>query len=274
MILEIEDIEIEVLLHAIFLKYGYDFKNYSKSHIKRRIKRRMVLSHIEKISQLTEKVLYNKEFFGQILLDLSINTTEMFRFPQFYLALRKEVIPILRTYPSIKIWHAGCSTGEEIFSMAILLKEEGLLDKTRIFATDINTKVIDVAKEGIYSSKDVKKWTQNYQNTGGINSFANYYNAKFDSVIFDSELIKNVTFMEHNLVTDKSFIEANLIICRNVLIYFNKELQNNVLKLFLNSLLPGGILGLGSKEHLKFTEVSNEFEVVSLPCKLFKKKIF
>jgi len=272
-LLETEEIELELFLQAVYLKYGYDFKSYTRRHIKRRIKRRMNLDNISAITKIIEKSLYNEEYFKNIILkDLSINTTEMFRYPEFFKMIREKIIPELRTYPSVNIWHAGASTGEEIFSMAILLKEEGLLDKTNIYATDFNEDVLEVAKKGIYSIGKVKKWTKNYHEAGGKKSFAEYYTAKYDSVIFDSSLIKNVTFLEHNLVEDSSFIEANLIICRNVFIYFNNELQEKVLKLFLDSLVKGGFLGIGSKESIKYNESIKHFNEISFNNKIYQKK--
>ena len=272
-LLEIENIELKLLIKAIYLRYGYDFKNYTKSHLKRRILRRVKLDNLKNIMELTEKILYDRDMLEQILLDLSINVTEMFRFPKFFKDLREDVIPILKTYPSINIWHAGCSTGEEVISMAILLKEEGLLNRSTIYATDMNKQILNIAKEGIYSIKDIKKWTKNYQEAGGKNSFSDYYVAKYDHAIFDRDLLKNAIFLEHNLVTDKNFIDANLVVCRNVLIYFNKELQNNVLELFEESLIPGGVIGIGSKENLRFTSINKNFESITAATKIYKKKI-
>jgi chemotaxis protein methyltransferase CheR len=272
-LLEIENIELKLLIEAMYLKYGYDFKNYTKSHLKRRILRRVKLDNLKNITQLTERMLYDRDSLEQILLDLSINVTEMFRFPQFFKDLREYIIPVLKTYPSINIWHAGCSTGEEVISMAILLKEEGLLNRVNIYATDINKQVLEIAKEGIYPIEDVKKWTKNYQEAGGKKSFSDYYVAKYDHAIFDQNLLKNVTFLEHNLVIDNIFIDANLIICRNVLIYFNKQLQDQVLELFEESLIPGGMIGIGSKENLRFTSINENFESVSTAAKIYKKKI-
>lgn len=272
-LLEIENIELKLLIDAIYLSYGYDFRDYTKSHLKRRILRRVKLDNLKSITALTEKILYDKDTLVQILLDLSINVTEMFRFPQFFKDLRKHVIPLLKTYPSINIWHAGCSTGEEVMSMAILLKEEGLLNRVNIYATDINKKVLEIAKDGIYKVEDIKKWTNNYQEAGGKKSFSDYYVAKYDHVIFDQDLLKNITFLKHNLVIDKTFINANLIICRNVLIYFNKKLQDHVLELFKESLISGGIIGIGSKESLRFTSVNEKFESITTATKIYKKKI-
>ncbi len=270
---QIINIEIELILKAIFVKYGYDFRNYSKAHVKRRLLNRLITSNLKSISEMQHKVLREPDFFEIMLRDLSINVTEMFRDPSFYKALRKEVIPVLRTYPFIKIWHAGCSTGEEVYSFAVLLKEEGLYDRAQIYATDFNHDVLDIAKKGIYPIDRIKEFTANYQAAGGTQSFSDYYMANYNSVIFDQSLKKNLVFAEHNLVTDSVFAEVNLVICRNVLIYFNKDLQNRVIDLFYDSLNNGGYLALGSKETIQFTSKADKFETVNAKEKLYKKKI-
>lgn len=267
------NIELQLILEAIYSKYGYDFRNYSRAHIKRRFLNRLYTSKLKSISEMQHKVLHDPVFFELLLRDLSINVTEMFRDPGFYLALRKEVIPILKTYPFIKVWHAGCSTGEEVYSFAVVLKEEGLYDRTQIYATDFNHEVLDIAKKGIYPIGRIKEFTANYQAAGGTQSFSDYYMANYNSVIYDQSLKKNLVFAEHNLVTDSVFAEVNLVICRNVLIYFNKELQNRVVSLFYDSLVNGGYLGLGSKETVQFTTKNNKFEVVDSKEKIYKKKI-
>ncbi len=267
------NLEIELILQAIFNKYGYDFRNYSKAHVKRRLLNRLHASKLKSISEMQHKVLYEPDYFETLLRDLSINVTEMFRDPGFYLALRKEVIPILKTYPFFKVWHAGCSTGEEVYSFAVLLMEEGIYDRAQIYATDFNHDVLDIAKKGIYPIERIKEYTANYQAAGGTQSFSDYYMANYDSVIYDQSLKKNLVFAEHNLVTDSVFAEVNLIICRNVLIYFNKELQNRVISLFYESLINGGYLGLGSKETLQFTNKYEKFAVVNNDEKIYKKKL-
>jgi chemotaxis protein methyltransferase CheR len=269
---EIEKIEIDLLLEAIYRKYHYDFKDYSRAHLKRRLKYRMNLAKLESFSHLQHKVLYDRPFFESLLLDLSINVTEMFRDPAFYLAIRNEVIPRLRELPFIKIWHAGCSTGEEVYSMAILLKEEGIYDKVQIYATDFNTLVLDKAKEAIYPIELIKEYTVNYQKAGGLDSFAEYYSAKYDSVILNSSLKERIVFADHNLVTDGVFGEMNMILCRNVLIYFTKKLQARVVKLFLDSLAPDGFLCLGSKESLQFSKHYNHFEPLLDKEKIYRLK--
>ncbi len=266
-----EDIEMDLLLQAVYLKYGYDFRNYSKAHLKRRINQRIKLEGLTSVSELQHKVLWEKDFYRSFLQDLSINVTEMFRDPEFYQAFRKTVIPDLSTYAHIKVWHAGCSTGEEVYSLAIILKEENLLSRTRIYATDINKNVLDVAKQGIYNSKDMEAYAENYARAGGKAKLSDYYLSKYGSVIFDKSLAKNVVFADHNLVTDGVFAEVNLVFCRNVLIYFDKQLQNKVLKLFANSLGKRGFLCLGTKESIQFSDVVNQFENSDKKMKIYRK---
>jgi chemotaxis protein methyltransferase CheR len=268
-----ENIELELLLQAIFLQYGYDFRNYSRAHIKRRVLHRMVQAGVKSMSELQHKILHDPLCFDALIRDFSINVTEMFRNPAFYQSLRKEVIPILKTYPFLKIWHAGCSTGEEVYSFAILLKEEGLFERTQIYATDFNPHVIQKAKTGIYPIKNIKEYTANYQQAGGHSSFSDYYHASNESVIFDQSLKKQIVFAVHNLVTDGIFAEVSMIICRNVLIYFNRDLQNKVLQLFDDSLVKGGFIGLGTKETLQFSSVASKYKTVDSKVKIFKKKI-
>ncbi|NIM13703.1 MAG: protein-glutamate O-methyltransferase CheR [Candidatus Aminicenantes bacterium] len=269
---ENEKIELDLLLEAIYQKYHYDFKEYSRAHIKRRFMYRMRIAKLKNLSEMQHKILYNQSFFETLLMDLSINVTEMFRDPSFYLALRKKIIPHLKKYPFIKIWHAGCASGEEVYSMAILLKEEGLLEKTQIYATDFNALVLKRAKDGIFPIDLIKEYTSNYQKAGGANSFADYYTAHFDSVILNSSLKDRIVFADHNLVTDGVFGEMNLIVCRNVLIYFTKKLQNRVVKLFLDSLASAGFLCLGSKESLQFSEYANQFKVFVAKEKIYQRK--
>ena len=272
-ILEIENIELNLLIEAMYQRYGYDYRHYLKTHVRRRVLYHMETEDIDSITELTGKILYDQEVFNSLLMNLSINVTEMFRFPAFFEDIRKHVIPILKTYPSINIWHAGCSTGEEVVSMAILLEEEGLLERSRIYATDVDKNALDKAGKGIYPISEIKKWTKNYHDAGGKKSFSEYYTAKYDSVLFNRNLYENIVFSEHNLTQDQSFIGANLILCRNVLIYFDKELKDKVLHVLEDSLLPGGVLGVGSKESLKFTDVSSDFKVLSRRSKLYYKKV-
>lgn len=265
-------IEIGLLFEGIYLRYGYDFRDYGKAHAKRRIMHRMVISGINSVSELQHRVLYDESFFHLMLQDLSINTTEMFRDPNFFLSIREQVIPVLKTYPFIKIWHAGCSTGEEVYSMAIILKEEGLLNRTQIYATDFNPTVLQKAREAIYPVSQMKDYTRNYIKSGGKSSFSEYYNARYDSVIMKKILKENIVFADHNLVTDSVFGEMNLVMCRNTLIYFNKSLQDKVIGLFRDSLVSGGFLCLGSKESITFSSHSIYFEPVVSKHKIFRLK--
>jgi len=265
-------IEINLLFEGIYQRYGYDFRDYGKAHTKRRILHRLALSGIDSVTDLLHQVLYDEAFFHLLLQDLSINTTEMFRDPEFFLHLRENVIPVLKTYPFIKIWHAGCSTGEEVYSLAIILKEEGLLNRSQIYATDFNPSVLQKAREGIYSSAQIKDYTRNYLKSGGKYSFSDYYSARYDSAILKKVLKDNIVFAEHNLVTDSVFGEMNLIVCRNTLIYFNKNLQDKVIGLFRDSLVAGGFLCLGSKESITFSPHKDSFEPVAAKWKIFRMK--
>ncbi len=269
---ENEAIELDLLLEAMARKYGHDFRDYSRSHLMRRVRQRMVMDDVGSVSELIHPVLNDPSVFQALLADLSINVTEMFRDPDFYLGLRREVAPVLRTYPFIKVWHAGCATGEEVYSMAILLDEEGLLDRSRIYATDFNDAAVEQAREGIYPVESIKTYTQNYQKAGGVRSFGDYYTARYDSVIMAARLRRNLVFTAHNLVTDGPFGEMHLVVCRNVLIYFNRELQGKVVKLFAESLVPGGFLCLGSKESLRFCPHGGLFEPVSEERRIFRKR--
>jgi chemotaxis protein methyltransferase CheR len=270
---DIEAIELHVLLEAIYLHYGYDFRDYARASVKRRVMHRLGLSGLKHLGEMQHELLHNAQFFEQLLLDLSINVTEMFRDPSFYKAVRQEVIPILKTYPFIKIWHAGCSTGEEAYSMAIVLKEEGLYERSQMYATDFNDVVLQKARDGIYPVEHIKDYTLNYQKSGGKNSFVDYYTAKHDSIIMDRSLKKNIVFANHNLESDGVFGEMNLIFCRNVLIYFNKTLQDRVLKLFYDSLGRAGILCLGSKENIRFSACADDFEVLVPDEKIYRKRL-
>jgi len=268
---EIEKIEISLLLEGIFQRYGYDFRNYAYSSIKRRIQHRLEIDKLESITQLQHNVLYDPLFMKKLLSDFSINVTEMFRNPEFYLSFRKHVVPLLHSLPSIRIWHAGCSSGEEAYSMAILLHEEGLYKKSEIYATDMNSDVIEKAKKGVFSFDKMKLYTSNYQKAGGPHAFSEYYTADQYGVQFQPFLSEKIVFAQHNLVTDGSFNEFNVILCRNVLIYFDKQLQNHVHGLFYKSLSRQGVLGLGSKESIRFTAYMESYQDIDSENKLYKK---
>lgn len=268
---KIVNLELDLLLQAIYTHYGYDFRDYSRAHIKRRVMHHLSVNEIPHISELQHRVLADEYCFKKLLKELSINVTEMFRNPSFYKTIREKVVGILKTYPFIKIWHAGCSTGEEVYSFAILLKEEGLYDRTQIFATDFNEEVIKKAKTGSFSIKNIRDYTSNYQLSGGKQSFSDYYHATDNRVIFDKTLSKNIVFAEHNLVTDGVFAEVNMIISRNVLIYFNRALQNKVLNLMDKSLVSGGYLGLGAKETIMFSDIFNKYKTIDSKERIYKK---
>jgi chemotaxis protein methyltransferase CheR len=265
------DIELRLLIEAIYLKYSYDFRDYSGASVKRRVHHALNQFECKTISALQERVLHDPGAFMQLLQLLTIPVSEMFRDPSHFLAIREEVVPLLRTYPSIKIWIAGCSTGEEVYSMAILLREEGLLDRTFIYATDINPRSLEKAKQGIFSLENVRTYTQNYQNAGGRRSFADYYTAAYDYAMFDKTLCENVTFADHSLATDSVFSETQLISCRNVLIYFNKKLQDRAFGLFHESLCHRGFLVLGSKETLDFSAYGHRFEPLVKQERIYRK---
>ncbi len=269
---EINNIEFDLLLEAINRGYGFDFRNYSKAHILRRVTYFQKWNGLHSFSQVQDLVLHNKSKMRELLGELSIKVTEMFRDPAFYMVLRKRVIPLLKTYPFPKIWIAGCSTGEEVYSLAILLKEEGLLKRTQIFATDFNEKAIEVARKGFYGIDKIKLYTGNYQKAGGKNSFADYYKVIDNRVEINPELRQNVRFALHNLVSDSKFETVHLISCRNVLIYFNKELQNRVISLFSDSLINGGYLGLGMKESLLFSSKSGMYKIIDADRKIYQKR--
>jgi chemotaxis protein methyltransferase CheR len=267
----LEDIEIQLLLEGLYQYYGYDFRNYALASLKRRIHSFMHSQGLKNISALQEKLLHDRTCVDRFLVDLTVNVTSMFRDPSFYLSFRHNVVPLLRTYPFIRIWHAGCSTGEEVYSMAILLQEENLYHRCRIYATDTNEKVLQTAKTGIFPLKLMQEYTQLYLKAGGKESFSQYYTAAYDHAIFRASLRDNVIFAQHNLATDSSFNEFNVIFCRNVLIYFNQILQKQVHTLFYNSLCNFGILGLGRQESLRFTPHEQYYEEIAQGEKLYRR---
>ncbi len=267
----LEDIEIKLLLEGVYQYYGHDFRNYAVSSLKRRIHSFMRLEGVDNISALQQQLLHDRACLERFLLSLTVNVTSMFRDPSFYLAFRNQVVPILRTYPFIRIWHAGCSSGEEVYSMAILLQEENLYHRCRIYATDTNEKVLQNAKSGIFSLKMMQEYTQLYLKAGGKRSFSEYYTAAYDHAIFRASLRENIIFAQHNLATDSSFNEFNVIFCRNVLIYFNQILQKRVHTLFYNSLCSFGILGLGKQESIRFTPYEQYYEEIAKGEKLYRR---
>ncbi|WP_177429782.1 CheR family methyltransferase [Pseudomonas mangrovi] len=265
------EIELRLLLEAIFLKYDYDFREYSLASLRRRVQQALRQLECASISELQARVLHDPAGFMQLLQYLTIPVSEMFRDPEYFRGLRQHVIPLLRTYPSLKIWVAGCSTGEEAYSMAILLREEGLLERSMIYATDINPLSLERARKGIYPLTQISGFTRSYQAAGGASTFSDYYTAAYDGALFDKSLRDHLTFADHSLATDSVFAETQLISCRNVLIYFNKQLQNRALGLFHESLCHRGFLGLGSKESLNFSSYGKQFETLLRDEKVFRK---
>lgn len=265
-------IELKLLLEAINLKYDYDFRHYSPASMKRTLVHAMNRMGCHTLLSLQEKVLHNSSSFYDLLQSLTIPVSEMFRDPSYFLALREKVIPVLKTYPSIKVWIAGCSTGEEVYSLAILLQEEEMLERTTLYATDINPRSLEKAEKGIFDSKELQNFTHNYQTSGGKRSLSDYTTVVGDSVKLNSDLMKNITFTDHSLVTDAVFSETHLISCRNVLIYFDRELQDRALGLFHESLCRKGFLGLGSKETIQFSQHAKCFDPFVKKDRIYQKK--
>jgi chemotaxis protein methyltransferase CheR len=268
---ELEVLEIQLLLEALYRYYGFDFRDYAIASLKRRIWNAVRAEHLSSVSGLQEKILHDSSCLERFLLGLSVHVTSMFRDPGFYVTFRDQVVPILRTYPFIRIWHAGCSTGEEVYSMAILMQEEGLYHRCRIYATDMNELVLKKATAGIFHIDLMQEYTQNYLKAGGKRSFSEYYTAAYDSAIFRASLRENILFSQHNLATDGSFNEFNVILCRNVLIYFNQALQERVHNLLYGSLSRFGVLGLGRQESLKFTPHEQHYEALEKREKLYRR---
>ncbi|HBY07834.1 MAG TPA: chemotaxis protein CheR [Chloroflexi bacterium] len=265
-------LEIDLLVEAIFRRYGYDFRHYSRASLKRRLENHITQNGVTSIADLIPRILQDESAFQDLLFDISVTVTEMFRDPWFFAALREKVLPFLSTFPFINIWQAGCATGEEVYSLAILLQEEGLYSRCRIYATDFNSAALEKAKARIYPLKRMREYNQNYQQAGGKGSLSDYYLAQYDAAIFDPALQEKVTFASHNLATDGVFGEMHLILCRNVLIYFDRPLQNRVLNIFRKSLRHNGFLCLGSRESIDFTEISQSFTVLSSNERIYHYK--
>jgi chemotaxis protein methyltransferase CheR len=268
---DVESIELGVLLDAVFRRYGFDFREYARASLRRRIWRRVRLEKLTSISALQEKLLRDPACMERLLVDLSINVTAMFRDPSFYRAVRARVVPLLRTYPFARIWVAGCSTGEEVYSLAILLQEAGAYERTRIYATDINESVLNRARTGVFPLEKMRDYTQNYIKAGGERAFSEYYVAKYDGAQFQRSLVDNVVFAQHNLVSDGSFNEFHAIVCRNVMIYFDRSLQNRVFRLFHDSLATFGVLALGHKESLRFSPLADRYEELDAGERIYRK---
>jgi chemotaxis protein methyltransferase CheR len=268
---ELEALELELLLEAIHRRYGYDFRGYARASLRRRLWRRADLEGLRSLSGLLERVLHDPEVMRALLSDLSINVTAMFRDPEFHLALRQKVFPLLRTHPFARVWVAGCSTGEEVVSLAIALREEGMLGRTLIYATDMDTRVLAAAREAAFELDKLRDYTRNYLAAGGTEAFSQYYTVAGGRAVFDPALLDDVVYAQHNLATDRSFNEFDVIMCRNVLIYFGRELQDRVLDLFDTSLARRGVLALGRKETLAGTRLADAYEALDAAEKIYRR---
>src|SRR5215475_4519771 len=253
------DIELHLLVDAIYLKYHYDFRRYAPASLKRRMTAALPRFHCETFSQLQDRVLHDPEAFPVLLDFLTVPVSEMFRDPSYFRVLREAVVPVLRTYPSLKVWVAGCSTGEEVYSLAILLREEGLLSRTLIYATDINPHTLQRASAGVYDANRVAGFTEAHRKSGGNSSLSDYYTAAYDRAVFDKSFKEHIVFSDHSLATDSVFAEVQLVSCRNVLIYFDRELQDRAVGLFHGALCRKGFLGIGTRESLRFTSHADTF---------------
>lgn len=267
-----EHTEIDLLLETIYQRYGYDFRSYARASIVRRIRQFRSNAGCASVAEMIPRIIDDEDFASRLIRYFSIAVTELFRDPLVYRAVREKVIPLLRTWPHCKIWHAGCATGEEVYSLAIVLKEEGIYDRTTIYATDFNNEALDRARAGIYEIGRLQEATRSYQQAGGKRSFSKYYHAQYQAAAMDNSLKERVVFSSHNLASDSVFGEMHLIFCRNVLIYFNYDLQNRALGLFTESLVHGGFLCLGTKEDLQFSDFSDRYEPVDKKARIYKKK--
>ncbi len=268
---DLETLEVELLLEGVYRRYGYDFREYAPASLRRRLRRRMDGEKVATVSALQERVLHDPAVMERLLLDLSINVTAMFRDPGFFVSFREQIVPLLRTYPFARIWVAGCSSGEGVYSLAIVLAEEGLAERVRIYATDINQAVLERARLGVFPLDRMKEYTQNYIRAGGSRAFSEYYVARYDGAQFARSLVESVVFAQHNLASDAAFNEFHVITCRNVMIYFDKPLQEHVHRLFYESLARFGILALGQKETIKFSPHEDAYEELDAAEKLYRK---
>ena len=267
----IEEFEVDLLLEAVYRVGGFDFRNYARASLWRRIQNRLRAEKVDTVTRLLDKIVHDASCMDRFVRGLSVNVSAMFRDPGFFQALRAQVFPLLRTWPYIRVWQAGCATGEEVYSLAIMLAEEALIGRCRIYATDMDESVLDKAREGIYPLEPIQKYTQNYIRAGGTRSFSEYYTAAYGNAIFRPALRDQVVFARHNLVTDGSFNEFNLVLCRNVMIYFNRALQERVHHLLYDSLAHFGVLGLGAKEMLSLMPLRDRYEELDAPHRLYRR---
>ena len=268
---QVVDLEIDLLLEAIWRRYSYDFRHYARASLRRRVLGAMRRLNVSHVSLLQDGILRDPALFTQLLTQISVPVSDFFRDPPYFLALREQVLPVLATYPSRKVWVAGCSTGEEVYSMAILLDELGLLGRTLVYATDINPEALRTAESAVYPQERVQGFTRNYQAAGGTGSLGDYYTAAYDRVVFDRRLRSRVTFSDHSLATDAVFAEVQLVSCRNVLIYFDRQLQERAIQLFHDALVPRGFLGIGSRESLHGYKSAGAMELVSREARLYRR---
>ena len=267
-----EEIEQHLLVEAIYRRYHYDFRGYAQASLKRRLQTALTRFHCGTLSQLQHLVLHEPDAFPVLLEYLTVQVSDMFRDPQYFRSLREKVVPLLRTYPSLKVWVAGCSTGEEVYSMAILLREEGLLERSLIYATDINAAALQKAEAGVYDIERVPGFTENHARSGGHASLSEHYSAAYGRVMFDKSLRRHIVFSDHSLATDSVFAEVHLVSCRNVLIYFNRALQDRAVGLFRDALCRRGFLGLGAKESLRFSAHAPRFDEFVPRDRIYQKK--
>jgi chemotaxis protein methyltransferase CheR len=267
-----QDIELRLLIDAIYLKYHYDFRGYALASLKRRLKTAMSRMGCRTLSQLQDKVLHQPAVLTQLLDYLTVQVSEMFRDPAYFRSLREKVVPLLRTYPSLKVWVAGCSTGEEAYSLAILLHEEGLLSRTLIYATDINSEALSKAEAGVYAVDRIAGFTENHRKSGARSSLSDYYTAAYGRAVFEASLKQHIVYSDHSLATDSVFAEVQLVSCRNVLIYFNRELQDRAIGLFRDALCRKGFLGIGAKESLRFSPHAESFVEIVREDRIFQKR--
>ncbi len=260
-------------MSALKRRFGFDFSEYAPASLTRRVRQMMHVHHCDSITALTARMLHEGDFVNEVVQGLSVPVSEMFRDPPVFRKLREQVLPLLASYPRINVWQAGCASGQEVYSLAILLQEAGLYERSHIFATDFNAAALKRAQEGIYPAKDAQLWSRNYIEAGGSQSLSSYYSARYDFIRLHERLRQNITFTNHNLVTDKVFCEAHLVLCRNVLIYFSNELQNRTLALFRDSLVRGGYLCLGLRESLDFAPAAADFTAIDASLRLYRRKL-
>jgi chemotaxis protein methyltransferase CheR len=271
--IELEQIEVDLFVLALKRRHGFDFSQYAPASLTRRVRQLVQVHQCASITELTARLLHEADFVTQVVQGLSVPVSEMFRDPAVFRALREQVLPMLASYPRINVWQAGCANGQEVYSLAILLEEAGLYERSHIFATDFNPDALQRASEGIYPAKDAQLWSRNYLEAGGSHTLANYYSARYDFIRLHERLRRHITFTNHNLVTDRMFCEAHLVLCRNVLIYFSNPLQNRTLALFRDSLVRGGYLCLGLRESLDFAPVAVDFSAVDASLRLYRRTL-